>query len=389
MSYLFSHIRWLLGWAGYLLLVATGCQTQPQYVVRTLDVQHQGWDTLTVDVDFGQRKMLSGTQTVDPKTITVHLFNAAYDTLATDTNFVLPLNDKALGDKERLMVEVCGSFTETRLCEQAAVTASPKRFRIEHDLEFPKDLAYERGTYDLRFVVERQVFADTTWERLGPRDGVEGYFLAYVGDQQNEAVKVPFSRGSGRFDMAQLDHFDDFKYYLRWRLREKREAQVHFDVYAGFEGQPTFRLASIEKEVRMKTREERERDVRFFAEQAAEEVFDRLGLDEVDIGARAYIDDWTINELTYTYTIRLEINWHTGGLFFGREYELEGVLEILEDGSDARFQFNRANNAAEHRWRDHVGVGDLALGSLALYEEPDGVVLTDAGTASESEGVDQ
>jgi hypothetical protein len=366
-----------------LLLFGIGCTSEPQYVVRTLDVQHRSWDTLTVEVEFGQRTLLGRSQSVEPEAIHLYLFNAAYDTLATGTSLVLPLDDKALGNKERLMVEVCGTFPDARLCEQAALAASPKRFRIEHDIDFPRDLAYERGSYNFRFVVERQAFADTTWERLGPRDTVDGYLLAYVGDQEGKAVKVPFSRTSGRFDMARLDHFDDFKYDLRWRLREEREAQVHFDVYAGFAGQPSVRLASIEKQVRLKTREERELDVRYFAEQAATQILDRLGLQDEDMSARAYIDDWTINELTYTYQIQLDIEWRSDGFFFGREYNVEGVLEVLEDGTDARFQINRANHRARDRWRDDIGVPNLALKSLDLYEAPEGIALTDASTTPE------
>jgi len=350
MSRLLSHTCWV----GILVLLGIGCQSEPQYVVRTLDVQHQGWDTLTVEVDFGQRTLLGGSQSVEPEAINLYLFNAAYDTLATDTSLVVSVDDKALGNEERLMLEVCGTFPNARLCEQAALTASPKRFSIEHDIDFPRDLAYERGSYDFHFVVERQVFADTTWEWLGPRSKVEGYLLAYVGDQQGEPVKVPFSRTSGRFDMARLDHFDDFKYGLRWRLRKEREAQVHFDVYAGFAGQPSVRLASIEKQVRVKTREERELDVRYFAEQAAEQILDRLGLHDEDVSARAYIDDWTINELTYTYQIQLEIEWRSEGFFFGREYDVEGILEVLEDGTDARFSINDANHRARDRWRDRA-----------------------------------
>ena len=375
-------------WVGILLLLGMGCSSEPQYIVRTLDVQHQSWDTLTVDVDFGQRTLLGNSQSIEPEAINLYLFNAAYDTLATDTSLVLTVDDKVLGNEERLMVEVCGTFPDARLCEQAALTASPKRFRMEHDIDFPRDLAYERGSYDFRFVVERQVFADTTWERLGPLDKVEGYLLAYVGDQKGEPVKVPFSRTSGRFDMASLDHFDDFKYGLRWRLREAREAQVHFDVYAGFAGQPSVRLASIEKQVRMKTQEERELDVRYFAEQATTQILDRLGLNDEDVSARAYIDDWTINELTYTYQIQLEIEWRSEGFFFGRGYDVEGVLEVLEDGSDARFSIHDANHRARDRWRDDIGLRSLALGSLDLYEAPEGMALTDAGVAPEDTETD-
>lgn len=381
MSRLLSHTCWV----GILLLLGLGCQSEPQYVVRTLDVQHQSWDTLTVDVEFGQRTLLGSSQSVEPAAIILYLFNAAYDTLSTDTSLVLTVDDKALGNEERLMLEVCGTFPEARLCEQAALTASPKRFRIEHDIDFPRDLAYERGSYNFRFVVERQAFADTTWERLGPLDEVEGYLLAYVGDQQGKPVKVPFSRPSGRFDMGSLDHFDDFKYGLRWRLREDRKAQVHFDVYAGFAGQPSVRLASIEKQVRMKTREERELDVRYFAEQAVTQILDRLGLADEDVSARAYIDDWTINELTYTYQIQLDIEWRSDGFFFGREYDVEGVLEVLEDGTDARFRIDDANHRARNRWRGDIGMQSLSLESLDLYEAPEGMALTDASAATEEE----
>ena len=380
-----------VGWLCLGLLVAVGCESGPSYVVDQLALNRVGWDTLNVTVQFSQRQVFGRSKPLQPRWQSVFLFNAAYDTLYAGEGGVIPIADAALGDRERLMVEVCGTFDAGTVCEQQGVTASPKRLRLEHDIEYPEDTAYERGSFDLRFVVERQGYETETWQAVGPPDRVHGYLLAYVGDRDDEAVKVPFSRRRGRFVLKGRPHYEDFQFHLKSSLMDAPETPVYFDVYAGLEGQSALHLASVEKRVRVKTEEERALEVRHFVEQAAEQIFEALDVDYRDHRARAYIDEWTFQALTNTYQIELEIIWRRGRFVFGRNYELEGVLEMQENGANARFSRGRANDRAARRWRSRIRGNQLSLGTLAPYvseeknlsEEGPGEELREAGTASE------
>ncbi len=356
-----------VGWLCLGLLVAVGCEGEPTYVVDYLVLNHTGWDTLTVEVAFSRRRPLRRSEPLQPRALSVYLFNAAYDTLYAGDGRAVPIADATLGDRERLMVEVCGTFDVVSVCEQQGVTASPKRLRLDHDIRFPEDTAFERGSYDLHFVVERQDYETGIWEPLGQPDRVQGYLLAYVGDQNQEAVKVPFSRRRGRFSLKGRPHYDDFEYHLKSMLMDAPEAPVRFDVYAELNGQPALRLASVEKRVQTKTEEERILEVRHFAEQAAEQILDRLDMDHRDRWVRAYVDEWIFQPLTKTYLIELEIVWRRGRLVFERTYELEGVLEVGENGANARFLFQDANGRAARRWASRVRGDRLSLGTLAPY----------------------
>lgn len=356
-----------VGWLCVGLLGAVGCGSRPAFVVDQLTLGRTGWDTLTVEVHFSQRRLLGGSEPRQPQALNVYLFNAAYDTLYAGADRIIPVADAALGDRERLMVEVCGTFEAVTVCEQQGATASPKRLRLEHDIAFPEDAAFERGSYDLRFVVERQDYEADTWKPLGSSERVHGYLLAYVGDQDQEAVKVPFSRRRGRFTLKDQPHYDDFQYHLRSMLMDAAEAPVRFDVYAGLNGQPALRLASVEKRVRNKTEEERILEVQHFAEQAAEQIFERLGVDHREHWARVYVDEWAFHPHTHTYEIALEIVWRRGRLVFERTYELEGVLEVEENGVNARFLRRDADRHARGRWASRVRGTSLALDPLMPY----------------------
>lgn len=350
-----------------LLVLGSGCGQQA-YVVEQFEVTRSGWDTLQVDVSFAQQSVFGGPKSGDPTSLAVYLFNAAYDTLYASNTLTVPLEDHNLGDREGLMVEVCGTFSSMTVCEQTAIDASPKRIRLEHEIEFPEDTEYEKGRYDLSFVVERQIYDSEDWERIRPRSRVTGYLLAYVGDTSEGAIKVPFSRPSGKFNLTRYEHYKDFQYHLKSQFLDAREANVYFDVYTVLNGQPPFRLASIEKHYRQKTHDEHVVDVWFFTEQTAQRILEWLGVKERDRNARAYIDNWDYNRLTKSYEIETEIEWRTGGRLLGRRYHITGILNVKEDGTGAKFQFKYGSRHAGRYWRSRIGQEVLILEPLDPYQ---------------------
>ena len=111
----------------FLPLLLVACGDSPEFVVNRIDVRQTSWDTLTVDFAFEQRPSIGSTKTVVPDEVRTTVFNASYDTLYHGTENVISIPDQELGDREAILVEVCGVLETSNACEQRTVTASPKK----------------------------------------------------------------------------------------------------------------------------------------------------------------------------------------------------------------------------------------------------------------------
>ncbi len=358
------------------VLAAVGCGQGPEYGFEQLNINRYGWDSLSVDARFAERLAFGRSRPLVPQAMTVYLFNAGYDTLYAGDGRLVPIADRDLGDRESLMLEVCGRFETMSVCEQEAVTASPKRLHVEHEIAYPDAGTYDRGRYKLSFALERQDEAGG-WERLGRAQGVHSHLRVFVGDQDQEAVEVPLLGRQGRFNLQGRPHYDDFTYHLTSTLIDEKKAQVHIEVYAGLEGKPALRLASVEKQVRVKTDEERALEVEYFVEQTVEALLETLEIDEIEWFDRPDSTSWVFNQLTNTYRIKMALAWETRRPFLGRRrgsYVLEGLLELDAGGANARFTRQFANGRTARRWDMTVGETVLSLGTLERYvhEEEEG-----------------
>ncbi|MEX0601451.1 MAG: hypothetical protein WD205_12450, partial [Rhodothermales bacterium] len=61
----------------------------------------------------------------------------------------------------------------------------------------------------------------------------------------------------------------------------------------------------------------------------------------------------------------MEAEWE-GPIFNRRALQVEGVLEVHEDGSNARFRLRTANRSAADRWRDRVDGDEMTLGTVGV-----------------------
>lgn len=346
---------------GGLLLLVTACEHSPGEVTTQLTLERAGWDTVRARVEFSRWTLLGDTVAVAPDTAARFvLFDADYDTLYAGSDTVIPVPDMRLGDREPLMVEVCGLIQGKSLCEQAGVHASPKRIRSVGDISYPDDEDFEEGSYAVRFSVERERFGGGGWEPAETPANLSGYVLAYVANQTDPPVKVPLRSSRGRFDLARLDGYNDFRYHLRSQLHDGREARVHFDVYAGFPEQTARRVATVEKRVRHKSPEERRAEVRYYAEHAAERILDTLG--DMTRDVRVYVDEWRFDPKEDVYQADLELRWGRG--LFSRTYELSGILQVGERGAEARFRAVQGNRRARALWQRRVDARELDLGPI-------------------------
>ncbi len=313
------------------LLLPSRFGARKEYSLAPATLSRDSWDRLHIPVAFTQQATFGGASLVAPEDATISLYSAGHEVLYTGAGPTVVIDDGRLGDREQMVVEVCAKLYEQTACEQYPLEASPKRVRVEEKIVYPERAQLNRGSYDLRFGIERQVFQGQDWERLEAGLPVTGHLLVYVEGHADGAVTVPFTRSRGRFDLSRHARYDDFLFYLKSKLYDDDEARVRFDVYAGLNKDPV-RLSSMVKRVRNKTEEDRRREVEYFVEQAAGQVLEREpgGAD----GAFVYVNTWDYDAINALYEIALEIHWR-GSSF--RRRRLAGTLAVKEDGSSPVF----------------------------------------------------
>ncbi len=344
------------------VLLGTGCRLEPEVIVTRLEVQRPSWDHLQISIAFARVDPLGRKTAVVPDTLQVHLFDAGFDTLYAGGDTLVAVPDAELGSEERLLLEVCGAYGHARVCEQRALTASPKRLQVSSRLDYPVDETYERGRYELVYTLERPRFGGDGWEPVHRTRPLDGYFRAYVGADERASVRVPVRFVRGQFDLSRLENYRDFKYALQSKLFEGKEAEVHFDLYAGLRGleRPVDRIA---RRIVKKSEAERMAEVGHFVEQAATKLVERLGLGHV--GAYVFIEGWTYDLATRTYHVDLSLQWRRGWL--RRWATLEGRLVVPEAGGEAVFHLrDDPQEEARRQWETHVAGEELVLDSLAI-----------------------
>lgn len=341
-------------------VLSSGCRDE---VTSELRVERVGWDTLRVVAAFARAEALGGDQPLPAEAMEVRVFDAAYDTLYDGAGPLVPVPDARLGDREALLVEVCLPVDGQRVCEQAAVTASPKRILGRVDVAFPEGSDYRTGGYDVALDVERARFEGEGWEPIPAPPDLEAWLVASVADAPGGEgrLRVPVAAGSGRFDLGRADGHDDFAYHLRSRLHDARAADVQFELHGRLGREPE-QLAVVTAEVEEKTRADRAAELAVFVEQAAEAIVERLDVFE---RARVYIDDWSFDAVLNAYEAEVEVVGRGNSFFdrFGRE-RLRGALRVREDGGRAVFTLRDATREVEEAWRATIGDATLRLGTL-------------------------
>lgn len=352
-----------------VVLLLFGCSSEKDYQVDVLDLQRHDWDAIQVDVQFAEAKWLGSARRVVPEELAVVAYDASYDTLYAGDDTLISIPDERLGDRESVVVEVCGTFEEaTLICDQAGLTASPKRVEVDPDLEYPKSGDMGEGRYRFSFTVERQRYGSDDWERVQNPAPLETYLLAYVEDAEDGAIRVPLHQNEGRFNLAQHANHDEFDYQLRSGLMSGDEVRVRFDVHAGLNAQPPQHVTTVERSVRRLTREERAREVEHFAEQVAEQLLDDVLQLSENPSASVYIDRWDYRDALGRYDIEMEVRWRSGFLGFS-EYRLFGELSLEGDGSNVRFEMTDGNRRGRQIWREEIDGRELELRDLEHPED--------------------
>ena len=337
-----------------------GCGARQEVVLQRLDVSRVGWDTLIVSASFARKTTLGGARPIAPDRRRIVVFDATYDTLYAGTDTLFSIPDGRLGNAERMLVEACGVVRQLVVCDQHTLRASPKRIRLEPDIQYPLRKAVHEGRFHLPFTLERRAYHDPeTWEELDPPTDLHGHILAYVEGKAHDAVRVPFNGNRGAFNLARADNYRDFKFYLDSALLDHQSASVHFDVYVDMDGfyEP---VGSTTRAVAVMKPEEQQDAVARFARQAAEQIVDRLNPFLNGRRNTVYIDRWHYNPFKQMYSIEMEIAW-SGSLFARSDYRLSGVLDVYEEGERAQFKKNDASRRAQRRWESRVDGTTMTL----------------------------
>jgi hypothetical protein len=357
------------GWLTAAVLIAAGCGARHEYRADNLTVVREQWDTVQVDVSFVRRSTIGGDVPMRPDSVVISVFDEAYEHLYTGGPGRIPLPDHRLGDRERLIVEACGIVKARQICLQEALLSSPKRLTMQEEILYPAGTDLSSGRFDFTFQAERRVFGSDAWERI-EAEGVAGYLLAWVEDPEARdegRVQIPFSAASGRFDLSRHGNYRNFRYFLDSQILDEASARVNFDIYASL-GPTPVHLASVRKEITQKSEGDRVDDVRYFVEQATERLIDELGSFLGGRRAVANVDEWEYDGLARAYRVTMDAEWE-GPVFNRREFEIEGVLEVGEDGSQASFRLRSGNRRAIRRWRDRTGDDTLLLGTLGVRQD--------------------
>ena len=337
------------------------CSETPDFIVSRFDVQQITWDTLTVSASFGELKTIGSEKAVIPDESWTTVFTAAYDTLFHGGDSVIFIQDKDLGDRETLIVEICGVHNKRQACEQRSVLASPKRLEPVTGLEFPENEAFDRGTFRLDYQLLRQVFGSEDWEVFERRIRPETYIMAYVEDRPQDAVKVPVRKTRNRFNLTRFSHYRDFRYQIKSQMMDSDSVAVSFDLYSRLNSDPV-RVASDRVVLRAKSEEQRRAELAELVELAASQVLNRMkgffGLRQ----AYVFINSWSYQPLERMYTSEIELHWKSG--LRGEWFDMIGGLTVRSNGTAAQFEWIQGSSSAARTWVSRIDSSTVLLDAL-------------------------
>ena len=372
-------MRWIL------LAVSTvcflGCGARENVVISTLDIKQNHWDSLAVSVAFARHVAFSRKAPVAVDSLYIVAYNASYDTLYAGNDSIFYIADANLGNRERVMLEVCGLTESIQVCEQSGIESSPKRILLEPEFAYPyKDRVYQ-GSYKLPFVVERLAFdsdQEEAWEKVARTHPIQGFIRAFVTGKEDESVHFPFSKRQDAFNLTHHANYKDFKYYIDSALLDYNQANVQFDIFVDIFGF-TELVGSVTREIALKSEEEQQVDVAQYAKLAAEQLVDLLNPYLEDRRNVVYIDSWNYNRFKRMYTIDMEVEWE-GNLFTRNQYRLAGKLEVYEKDLRSSFRMTDTNRRAERLWNRAADGPFLPLKPLDSFQKDDPLQATPPGT---------
>ncbi|MDA1028322.1 MAG: hypothetical protein O3B41_04620 [Bacteroidetes bacterium] len=360
------HIyNWLLF---ALFIVEGGCSNRSSFTVESLEFRQTSWDSVQVFTQFQLKPNLGGASRVSPDIVTYTLFTAEFDTLYVGDESRIVLPDKALSDREQVLVEVCGTYQKLTACAQEIITASPKRVVAEYEVTFPLDAPVnDRGEVEMASALQRQKFGQDDWEQIRKPSGKDLSIRVYVEQAPDDHVLIPITRSSTPFSLDRFDGHRDLRYRIQSSIMDVDSAVVMFDLFAAGMSEPTL-IAQQRIVLRSKSVEERTSEVNELADRAGTKVLAKLTSQLGPSRAYLFMLDWTYEGINRTYLAEFELHWQDA--FRGEWSDLTGKLRVRADGTEGTFQFLRGSEAAEAKWRNRVETDYLDLEPLFPARKP-------------------
>lgn len=335
-----------------------------EYRLDSVEIERPNWDSLEVSVRFEQRTSIGRARRLEPDSMLVLAHSSDGDSLfaGSGTEFAFP--DNRLGSRERVTLDVCGALRGRWVCEQATVSASPKRIHARADIDFPTDSDFRQGRFAIAAEVEREAFEGDGMETIRFEGAPSMIIEAFVDGAETSRVRFTARTSSGNFDLSGNPGYADFRFYLDSRMMDLGEALVHFVVYAGIEtaDEPVAHILHTVSAVRQV---DRDANVQGFARQAGRLLADDLASFFGSRQVSADVHSWHLNEDQGRYEIDVEVRWR-GSFFDQRDYVLIGVLEVGEGGESAVFSMREGNRSALERWDRRIRASQRHLGNLEV-----------------------
>ncbi|NNE36592.1 MAG: hypothetical protein HKN13_15265 [Rhodothermales bacterium] len=347
-----------------LLVQFMGCGARKEYLVDSIDVTRSSWDTVKVDVSFSRKLSLGDPQPVETPPLSVRVFDSSIDTLYVGSDLIFAIPDAALNDREIISVEACASFGTSEVCAQKGIVSSPKRVLIEDQFEYPLEGDYDSGEYEFTFKAERQVFDSDDWESIPLPDDRSGLIVVNVQNGVGDGMSVPFTRRKGKFELENRRNNADFRRDLLKGLLEDNEVTVAFDV---FTNAFAIRDPILQRElvVDSKSLATREVEAGLFVEETSRRLVGQLRTFPLGPQRFAYLDSWSYDRESRSYTIRLSFGWRSS-FIRSRYFDLSGILTVNEDGSDGSFEITSGNSRGLRRWDQRFGSRSVAMEALPV-----------------------
>lgn len=347
----------------FVLILASGCGWREELQLARLDVNHTSWDVAEVDVGFASRSALGPARAIEGRDLILRLFDRNYELIFEGPGPVLTIPDARLGDRERLVLEACGTVETARICDQRVLEASPKRIRFKEEVDYPERGRYDRGSYDFAFAVERQEFGSEAWEEIAGVVGPAAYLIAMVEGRPETSVRVPLAGSRGQFDLSRHENYTEFEYRVLHGLERGRPVPVQLRLFAAIDEQPE-ELAVVDRVVEERTRDQRRHEVERLVREAATRL---LAFFEPYDNARAHVRGWSFDEHARRYEIRLSLVWVSSRFARGI---VEGDLEVGENGLGAIFVRRGMNRDVRRFWYERLGGDYVELGTLNAGSGP-------------------
>jgi hypothetical protein len=219
------------------------------------------------------------------------------------------------------------------LKKKIILNTSPKKLLANGFINYPTDNNYVQVFYHINYIIKRQKFNDKNiWEEVKSDINLPTTWNIYIGDNKNILCKIPTNTIEGDFLLNSCENYDKFREELYDRLQNDYIVDVKFQPEVLWDGKKILFQPFI-KTIKIKSTAEREADVERYAHNAAEQIMNSVGGGQ---DLRVNIISWKYNSALKQYKINCEI-YFNGAIFRSHHYEVDGILTVNEDGSNAKF----------------------------------------------------